>query len=263
VLQKRVFVLWLLLVGSLFASSKSEYEINLVGMKMNYNEYGQTGELLDSERSSFSDISGAEIVYRYFLDTDSSVNCKIFSVSGESEYTGSLIGSTLGYASEVSRTHNTIRDFSLEYTKTNETEFQNLSALGGLAVGYRYWERALSASQIEIYTWYSLRAQVGFIYNLDRDISISLIGEYQYGIDPKMSATGFSADFELKSADIIEVAIPVRYVVTQHVDLNFEYIFSRQKIGASNVVNNGGVSFYEPDSTAYNQYLKVGIVFKY
>jgi hypothetical protein len=262
-LQKRVFVLLLLLLGSLFASSKSEYEINLVGMKMNYNEYGQTGELLDSERSSFSDILGAEIVYRYFLDTDSSVNCKILSVNGDSEYTGSLIGSTLGYGSTIGTTHNIIRDFSLEYTKTNETELKNLRALGGLAVGYRSWERELSAAQIEIYTWYSLRAQVGFVYTLDKEISISLIGEYQYGIDPKMSATGFSDDFELKSADIIQVAIPVRYVVTQHVDLNFEYIFSRQKIGASNIVYNGGVGFYEPDSTAYNQYLKVGIVFKY
>jgi len=254
----------LLFVVNLFAASKMEYEINFVGMKMDYKEYDQAGVLLDSEESSFSDIMGSELIYRYFVDENAFIDFDASAVSGDSKYTGSYLGSSLGYGSLTSSTVDTIYDISLAYNKVNPTDFQSIQVLGALGVGYRYWERELSSQQIETYTWYSLRARVGLIYILNTDLTLSFIGEYQYGIDPKMSATGFNDDFQLNSADILQLSIPLRYRVTQHIDINCVYVFSRQEIQESNrVYDNSGTAYYEPDSTAYNQYLKVGIIFKY
>jgi len=262
--MKKSILLLVLLIGELFATSKMEYEINFIGMKMDYKEYGQSGRLLDSETSSFSDIAGSEFIYRYFLDESSFIDLDFLGVSGNSDYTGSYIGSNLGYGSVVSSTANTIYDAALAYNKLNTTSFENIQVLGALGIGYRFWERQLSSTQIETYTWYSLRARVGVVYAMNKRFTFSVLGEYQYGINPTMTATGFSSDFELGSANIVQISIPLRYKISERIDIDCVYVFSRQDIQESNrIYDNSGTAYYEPDSTAYNQYLKVGIIFKY
>jgi hypothetical protein len=259
---KKVLLTSLLLGSALVAETKMEYKISFVGMNMDYREYDRLGNILDSEKSGYSDITGAEFQYSYFLDTNSHIDFNVMGVTGDTEYVGAYIGSGLGYGSVVSTTSNTVRDISLEYNAKNMSDM-NIMLLGGIGVGYRYWQRELSATQIEEYTWYSLRVNAGMEFDY-KDLTTSLIVEYQYGIKPKMTATGISDDFELSSANIVKISVPIRYAVTQNFDLSCAYVFEYQKIEESNVVYaSDGNGYLEPDSKAYNQYIQVGLIFKY
>jgi hypothetical protein len=251
------------LLGTLlFAEPSMEFSLSYVGMNMDYKEYDRNGVLLDSEESGYSDIVGYEMAYGYYLDKESMVNLEFMSLSGDTKYVGSYLSSNAGYGSVVSRTYNEIKDIYLGYSRTQLSSY-GVEFYGGLGIGYRYWLRELSAAQIEEYEWYSIRASAGVVYE-HRDFSISLIGEYQYGIDPTMTATGISDKFKLNSADIMELSIPLRYHINKSFDLACSYTFTRQKIEESNLVFDSAARGYvEPDSTAYNQYLKVGVVFKY
>jgi len=260
--MKKISLALLLLASSLFAQNRVEYALSYVGMSMDYKEYDRAGTLLDSESSNYSDISGVEFACSYFLDTQSQIDLKVMSLEGDTTYVGSYLNSNQGYGSVVSTTGNKIRDYYLGYSEKNRYR-GNLSLLGNLGVGYRYWQRALSVVQVEDYEWYSLRFGIGAEYRY-KALSVACLAEYQYGIRPIMTATGINGEFKLDSADIIELSIPLRYEINDMFALKASYVFTRQEIKESNVVyDNAGNGYVEPDSTAYNQYLKVGVVFKY
>ncbi len=260
---KKILLSTVLLASGLFAETKAEYQISLVGMNMDYREYDRSGVLLDSEKSHFTDTAGAEFQYRYFLDDYSNIALNIMGIEGNTEYVGAYINSGLGYGSVVSQTSNTIRDIAIEYNTKNMSDL-GVMMLGGIGAGYRYWQRELSSTQIEEYTWYSLRAKIGLEYQYANSITIDLIFAYQYGIDPRMQASGFSSDFKLASANIMQVSIPLRYQINDSLDLSCAYVYEYQKIQESDVVyDSSGTGFVEPDSRASNQYLKVGMIFKY
>ena len=259
---KKLFLGSLLLGTVLSAEPKMEYQISLVGMNMDYREYDSSGDILDSEKSNYSDIAGAEINYRYFLNSNSNINVNILAIAGESNYVGSYIGSGLGYGSVESTTNNIVKDISIGYNAKNNIN-RNFAFLGGVGFGYRYWQRELSSTQIEEYTWFSARINVGleFFY---KNFTSSLIAEYQYGINPEMSATGFDDSFDLSSANIVKLSLPIRYKINRNFDITCAYVFEYQKIEESNVLYDSTATGYvEPDSTAYNQYIKVGMIFKY
>jgi len=260
--MKKILFALLVLSSSLLAEQRMEYTLSYVGMNMDYKEYDRAGILLDSEESGYSDITGVEFGYSYFLDTRSQIDLKVMSLSGDTKYVGSYLNSNQGYGSVVSTTTNDVRDIYLGYSAKNEYR-NNFYLLGNLGLGYRYWQRSLSSVQIEDYEWYSLRLGIGAEYKY-KAFSIAVRGEYQYGIHPTMTATGINDEFELDSADIMELSIPVRYEINDMFALTASYVFTRQEIEESSVVyDNGGNGYVEPDSTAYNQYLKVGIIFKY
>jgi hypothetical protein len=260
--MKKIVIFLVLLSTVVIAQSRVEYSISLVGMSMDYKEYDNAGVLLDSEESVYSDITGVEFAYSYFLDRRSEIDLKIMSLSGTTKYVGSYLDSDDEYGSVVSTTVDDIKDIYFGYSAKNRYD-QNINLLANIGLGYRYWQRALSTVQIEEYEWYSLRAGIGVEYNY-QDFSIAFLGEYQYGINPTMTATGMPEEFKLDAADIIELSIPLRYEVNSMFALSASYVFTRQEIKESNlVIGNNGKPYVEPDSTAYNQYLKVGIIFKY
>jgi len=257
----RKLLLLSLIIGSLYAQ-KVEYQLSLVGMSMDYREYDRAGVILDSEASEFSDISGAEVSYRFYLNDENCFEAAFLGISGETKYVGAYIGSGLPYGSVVSTTQNTIYDVSFGYHGKKELQ-KGFALLGGLSLGYRFWERELSVTQIEDYYWLSLRANAGVGYSY-KNFSIAVKGEYQYGIDPQMSASGFSEDFQLASANIIKATVPIQYSITDHIALSCEYVYEYQKIEESNIVFDArGNGYLEPDSNAYNQYVKFGVILKY
>jgi len=259
----KIVSICLLVVSLAIAENKMEYEISFVGMSMDYSEYDDNGAILDSENSHISDIIGAEFKYRYFFNNASSIDFEIITLSGYTDYIGSAIDTKTSYGSLKSSSYNEIRDISLSYKLHNASSFHGIGFIGGIGIGYRFWRRELSSIQIEDYKWYSLRILAGLQYKY-KDISSNFELEYQYGINPVMSASGFSQDFELSSATIVKLSIPIRYVINKNFDLVCAYVFEYQKIDESNTIydtfNNG---YVEPDSKAYNQYMKLGIVFKY
>lgn len=261
-----------IIIGALFASSllfakvSTEYSVNFVGMSMDYKEY-KDGVLLDSESSGYSDVSGVEFKYKYKMQDAGSldsndITLSIMALGGDTQYLGSYIGSNLGYGSVASTTSNKIYDFDLDFTHTYQ-QTQNYKMIISLGIGYRFWRRELSAQQIEDYKWYSLRPSVAFSYDY-KGLSITPEFEYQYGIRPRMSATGFNEEFKLGGANIMEFTLPVEYALSSSFSLYGAYIYQYQKIKESDVVyDNSSIGYLEPQSKAYNEYIKFGIIFKY
>lgn len=263
-------MLSMVLISSImFTKVSAEYAVNIVGMSMDYKEYIQ-GVLLDSEDSDYSDLIGVELNYNYKMQTEDSnesndyneILLNLMALTGDTTYTGAYLGSGAGYGSVVGTTSNKIYDFNIGFARI----YQQISSFDiriALGLGYRFWRRALSAHQVEDYKWFSLRPSLVFSYKYD-DFSIMPKFEYQYGLKPKMSATGLSEEFKFGSANIMEFSLPLEYAINENLSLRGSYTYQYQKIQESNVVyDNDGNGLVEPQSKAYNQYIKFGLIFKY
>lgn len=257
----------LVLAGSvLFAKVSSEYGIYAVGMSMDYKEY-KDGVLLNNESSNYTDLTGAEFKYKYIMQTQGkqdydAISLHVMALSGDTTYKGSYIGSGLGYGSVISTTSNKVYDVALDFAhRYQQTSHYNITV--SLGLGYRFWRRELSAQQVEDYKWFSLRPSVAFAYEY-KNFSIAPKFEYQYGLRPRMSATGINDEFKLGSANIMDFTLPIEYALNQNFSLYGAYTYQYQKIQESNVVyDNSGAGYFEPQSKAYNDYIKFGVIFKY
>jgi hypothetical protein len=190
------------------------------------------------------------------------ITFSVMALDGDTKYVGSYIGSTLGYGSLTSTTSNKIYDVDLDFSHTYQQTL-HYKVTASLGLGYRFWRRELSAQQVEDYKWYSLRPGVTFSYNY-KAMNIGAKFEYQYGMRPRMSATGFNEEFKLGSANIMEFSLPLSYIINKNFALYGEYTYQYQKITESNVIYDGcGAGYLEPQSKAYNDYMKIGIIFKY
>ena len=129
----------------------------------------------------------------------------------------------------------------------------------GLGIGYRYWDRALSISQVEDYRWYSLRTMIGVSYHTGNKFTFGGEVEYQSGFNETMGASNLGTTFTLGGADIITFSIPLVYDYSSKMNFTAKFIYEKQTIVASNIING----YYEPDSTAKNKYIQVGVDFKF
>ena len=269
--MKNIFLIISLLVSSVLLAKESGFSLStaLVGMSMDYGEYNNNGVILDSEKSSFSGITGSELIVDY-TKVHGNYNYSRFGIEmqilGETtEYIGFIIDDPCQtYGCYTGTTQNAIFDIAGSYMYTHSST-NELELSYGLALGYRSWERALSSTQIEVYYWYSIRPRVKLTYTFSA-FTFGTLLEYQYGINPKMSATDFSSDFNLGSADIVKVKVPLQYKLSAKIDFFLEYVLEQQIIEKSNVQrsdSNPSKLFLEPDSTANNQYAKIGVTFKF
>lgn len=263
--------LWISLLLTLSATLsaqevKSAYSIAILGMNMDYREYDNAGNILDSEKSKLYDTFGFEFGYSFFLlkkeDSYSKLDMSVMYINGSTDYVGSTLNSGNLYGSVVSTTVNDIIDTDLSWRQYNILN-QKITLNYGLGIGYKYWRRALSANQVEVYDWFSLRPQVGLDWNFNKQIVVKTEVEYQYGINPTMTANNIGSDFNLGSADIWQATLGLNYRINERIDIFTDLIFEQQTINRSDVVTDNGIQYYEPDSTAYNQYLKFGVTFKY
>jgi hypothetical protein len=243
------------------------YSFSFVGMSMDYCEYDDNGDILDSEKSDFTDIIGFEIGLDYLFDVTaqdySQVGFHLSSIGGKSVYMGSYLVDGSGYGSVVSSTNNALYDLDGEYLY-GVSMSNGIDVLGGISLGFKNWYRELSPSQIEMYRWIYLNPKLGVKLFASQDIELRLMMGYKYGLNPIMTATGIQDDFKLGSANILHLALSTQYQIDQMTALTFEYLYENQVITKSNVVYGSDATPYlEPDSTANNQYMKFGVAFKY
>ena len=265
----KLILLFLVLVGNIFAQeNKLSTSISFVAMSMDYREYNATGNILDSEESSFNDLLGVEIEVKYLLSSSSSnyteLESTLMILSGYTDYVGSLRNdpSCSTYGCYESRTVNYLVDFDLGLKQTYRVT-DKLELNYGIGLGYRFWERALSSSQVEDYIWYSLRTSLGMSYQLTKKLKLGTEFEYQYGFSETMYASDVGREFDLASANILQFSIPLVYSYNDKIDFVLEYIYTKQTIKESNHIVIGLFEYWEPASTAKNQYIKVGVDFKF
>ncbi len=268
-MNKFIFLLLILITTNSFGEdSKFISAVSFVGMSMDYTEYGRDGSILDTEESSYLDLSGIEISFGYnTFENDSSsseITFNFMILGGMTKYIGSMQSSNEGYGSHISSTLNTVVDTDISYKRSNV--FNNSVEINyGIGIGYREWNRALSNSQIEGYTWYSIRPMLGISTFNKEKLNFGMFIEYQYGIETMMSASDLNYDFTLGGADILEISFPISYKYDKNIDFFFEATIQKQTIKESNrlYTGNGNEYYYEPKSTAHNNYLKLGIEYRF
>jgi len=266
--MKFLIILAFIFLSLAQAKERAVYSIAYVGMSMDYKEYDRAGTIQDSESSDYSELSGVDFGYKFNLqDEDNlgsgSISFHTMVLNGTTRYVGAAISAKCNsYGCVKSRSSDAIYDVSLDltsnYAVTQESEVQLT-----LGFGYRYWLRELTSYQQEGYEWFSVRPAIGFLYT-KYNFSLNPKIEYQYGIRPRMSVTGFNKDFNLGSANIVEVSLPVEYAINQKFSLYGSFVYQYQKIEESSAIVDGNGNVYlEPDSTANNKYIKFGVAFKY
>jgi hypothetical protein len=251
---------------ALFASPSFTNSIALVGQSMDYREYNKDGVLVDSEKSAFSEMSGAEINFAFLFDKDanshSQLDVNFLGLGGNTDYVGSLLDSGQPYGSYVSTTSNYIADTDMTYKRFYKLS-DVLEVNYGLGLGYYMWERSLSSSQVELYDWFYLKPTIGATLEITKNLNLGLNLAYKYAINPAMSATSPNVDFSLGGVDVFEASIPLTYTFSNAFDMFVAFEIEQQKIKVSDTQYSDGDAYYEPDSTAKNQYLKLGMTFKY
>lgn len=243
--------------------NKLTTSVALVGMSMDYREYSRnTGTLLNSEESDFTDLGGADLGISFLVTKTSlsstTLEANVLFLSGTTVYKGSILGSGNPYGSYVGTTTNKVTDYRL-LLRQNHSLDNSFDFHYAFGFGHRSWERVLSAAQLEVYEWYSCRVLLGADYQITRKFKIGTEIEYQYGFEETMSESSLGLTFDLGGADILKIAIPVVYNYTNAMDIVFKAIYEKQTIVESNLING----YYEPRSTAKNQYLQIGLDFKF
>ena len=158
------------------------------------------------------------------------------ALSGETEYVGGTynpVTKKFGpYGSYVGTTYNSIIDIEVEYKFIHI--IKNVLELSyGVGLGYRSWRRELSKTQVEVYSWSSIRPKIGLAYTKGRFYIGSRL-EYQSGINPKMTILknleNPDTTVNLGSANILQFSIPIKFSVAKRVDLVAEYTYQNQSI---------------------------------
>lgn len=251
----------ILLMGGVLCAQSSIWNVSYSGLKMDYREYNRADAILDSEKSDSFGIGGLDTSLETTLSTRgtsrTSVVMSYLMMQGETQYVGSILGSGNPYGSLVSKTQNTIYQPEM-YLKQSWID-SNSELYMGLGGGYRFWERELSATQIEDYEWYYWKANMGVLYNLRNNLSMGGEVSYTKAFSPKMTSSNPALVFTLHNVYSYGLSIPIVYKVNDRIGLRFESRFEQINIDDSDA-NSG---YYEPRSTTNNIYTKLGVDFHF
>ena len=259
--MKLLVIVLLFAITALYGSNS--YSVALVNMGMNYTERDDSGNFLDSEKAN--SILGYEL--RYDFDTGcnsdicSNLELRFLGLNGKSDYKGFYLVSH--EPTPPTTTSNTIYDMSMDYSYIKP--FSIFELLYGVGFGYHFWYRELSSIQNETYSWFYITPIVGMNVNLIHNLQLGIHLKYKYGIDPTMEANLINGSFYLGGADTLECTIPMRYTINKKVDVFIDFVVLKQSIEKSNYLidRNYNSPVYEPSSTDYQQYIKIGATIKY
>ena len=255
-------VITMVLASQVLLAESAIWNISYTGLNMDYREYDRNNQILDSEKSESFGISGLDTSLEMKLgqggNSRTSIVFSYLMMQGETQYVGSFLNSGDPYGSVVSKTQNTIYQPEI-YLKQTLVD-ANSEVYVGIGGGYRFWERELSASQIEDYEWYYWKANFGALYNLRNNFSIGAEASYTQAFSPIMTASGNPAlVFNLHNVYSYGLSIPIVYKVNNQIGLRLESRFEYINIDDSDT-NSG---YYEPRSTTKNLYTKVGVDFHF
>jgi hypothetical protein len=231
-----------------------------VGTSLDYKEYDNKGVLFDSEESSYGDITGFELGYGYTFKTKERFFTKIdfgyTYTSGESKYTGSILGSDEPYGSLKSITNNTITEYTLQLKEIYVLN-DRFNLKFGMGIGYYEWDRTLSVIQNEIYSWYPLRFDLGSSFRIDprSPLSFDVNFAYKMGLSPQMEAEELGLTFDLGGVDCYELSLYGMYGFNKYIYLVGGFVYNFQDIERSETKEG----YFEPDSKDRQRLVKLGL----
>lgn len=220
---------------------------------------------LDSEKASLGKVNGFELSLRggnFDAGKVSFINSLDFSYNvGNTDYKGSYQGGT--YGDVTATTKNKLYD--LAYRLGGTVPLSQQAALGAtIGVGTRYWDRSLADGNDEGYYWnyWNIGAKADYWFN--PKTALSATAEYQGAGNPKMHASNTGNTYNLGSTNGYKLGLHATYKITAHVSAEADYIYDVWHIGKSNTVEDWyGNAWYEPKSTTRNQYIKMGLAYRF
>ena len=256
--MSKIFFLSLLFSLLLDASSLKNVAIGIKSTQYDYTEVDVDQTILDTEQSSFSDLFGLYANLHFELKEEKLEFLNALT-TGNTRYVGSLLSGG-GYGSYNSITSNTFFKSELALVKKIE-RIKNYKVFVLPAFGYHYWERTLSASQNEIYSWFYYQLALRTQFRLKDDSGICLQYSHMWALSPTMYADipslGIDDDFDLGRTEGDYLMLLLHRNGEDGHDLEFKVEFEVVDIGRSNVIKG----FVEPQSRQKNLHLSVGLIF--
>jgi len=236
-------------------------------MNFDYKEYSSTnGQLLDSEGPSYLYGFTAKYAHNIFGSKTKSNQGTLFAnislYGGNTDYIGSSLTSNKPYGSLTGTTKNEIVNGKIGYRQYKN--LQSIALYAQVAIGYRYWDRKLSSSQDEKYTWSYGDIKIGLESHLSATDNLGFSANYDLAITPTMKATSTSNQapnntFNLGHTYGYAFCVPYTHRFTTNLSLQISYTYQRWHIGASNVVNKS----HEPRSTTIQNIGSIGLIYNY
>jgi hypothetical protein len=228
-------------------------EIYTYNLKLNYKEY-ENSKVLDKDYSEFGRFVGIGGKYsnKFFLN----YYLKAEYAWGYSKYKG---GDWSGNA--------------IEDTQKGVYLFDAEVGVGKgiyLFYGYRMWNRGKSDNEgdyDEVYYWKYGGVKFSYKFILDR-VLFDVQAGYQKAFDPKLKIKlGNQPILDLGSTSGHFVEIPLYFPCSDNLKIKFFYRYQYWHIHRSRskvlVLNNKQYLIYEPESKTKNQYLGIGILYKF
>jgi len=259
--MKKLIIASLIGVG-LYASTN--VELMYSALKFNYKEYSGSG-VMDEEKSKFNDLKGINLL----ISQDINKFKLTFNVEynkGSTKYTDfTWDGTPLQLTENNAYLYNArfIGGYLLGMDETR-LGYGKVYLDGGL--GYRFWNRGKSnyaGDYDEKYKWKYWLIGININENFNK-FNFDLNFYYHKAIQPKMNADLYGGtDFKLGTTKGYRIEIPIRYNLAKNYGIMFKYIYDYWKINQSETVTKDGVSMYEPDSKTKNQYMDIGLFYKF
>jgi hypothetical protein len=245
--------LLLLLVWAGVCTAENIIELGLKNSYFNYNEEDYDGSWLDSETGW---LDGIHVAYKNKNpDTNQYWQITYEQTDHDTQYDGS-------YWDGTPCTSTTDNKFN-----TAEFIFANpISDMGNvygfIGVGFRSWERILSVSQSEKYSWWYMPVGFRWEYSVTDKWEGAVDVTAKIMFNGKMK--GYMTDYDNTKVNLgnkpgLKIALPCTYKISSQVGLIITPWYEYSSIGQSNEVlltGSGpyaGYYTYEPDSTT-NQY---------
>ena len=264
---KRITIFFALTIP-LMAINLNSVSFGLKTTKYDYTEVDTSGTILDTEEANLGRIQGLYTKAQFSLEKSSSYFEFMYSfTAGSTKYIGALLsGGT--YGSYVSKTNNVFKKTEFSYVKrlngsakkAQSSKFGTLSFVP--AVGYHYWERTLSATQNEIYTWFYYQLGIRSEIKSSKRDTFLLQYSHQWAYRPQMYADipsiGLNDDFNLGKTESDFVTLGFKRKISNNTDMEINLEYETVDIGRSNVIKN----FVEPQSYQKNLSVYLGFVFR-
>ena len=228
-------------------------DVYFYNIDLDYREY-INGNVIDRDYSKFGELVGVGYKYEHF---------------GTFKY-----GINIEYAGGTTHYNGSTWDNKPLNLKQNNVSIFNINAHFGvnylnLVLGYRYWNRGKSnyeGDYEEDYYWsyFGLRYISLFKFN---NFAFMPEVEYQYAIDPKLDIKlGNNPTIDLGETNGAKIELPL---ILKYNNFYFKVFYRYQywHISKSNTyilkINNEEVPIFEPESITINQYLGIGLLFKF
>jgi len=246
----------LVLMFCFFAYS-SNIEYYFYSIDFDYKEYNSNGSYLDGDSSNFGSVKGIGVKY-------SDRSLFPFYLKGEYAYGSTHYdGSTWG-GTPIRLTRDGVYLFTLE---GGIHPFKNPYYL---ALGYRYWNRGKSdyaGDYDEKYYWPYLGFGYFYLFKVNK-LYLGTDLQYQYALNPKLDVelgSGTTLDLGVTNGLKFQLSGYLKYNKTLMFTVFYRYQYWHiHRSSMSSIVLNGIKTYViEPESYTRNQYLGIGVLYKF